>query len=140
MKEQMKKVANKAVKSHEARMHKRKFADGGSVDDIPTKKEIEMMRQVVKEAEMDKNMEKGYRAATKRDDSGKPTTQKAEKKGNSGGLFGKAMRVKQERKRMLDEAAGMKCGGSVKKKYAKGGSVTRGDGVCKKGHTKGKMY
>ena len=28
----------------------------------------------------------------------------------------------------------------VKKSYAKGGSVTRGDGACKKGHTKGKMY
>ena len=24
-------------------------------------------------------------------------------------------------------------------KYAKGGKVTRGDGICKKGHTKGKM-
>jgi hypothetical protein len=32
----------------------------------------------------------------------------------------------------------MKKGGSVKK-YAKGGSVSRGDGCCKKGHTKGKM-
>jgi hypothetical protein len=32
---------------------------------------------------------------------------------------------------------GMKKGGSVK--YAKGGKVTRGDGICKKGHTKGKM-
>ena len=29
--------------------------------------------------------------------------------------------------------------GSGIKKYAKGGSVTRADGVCKKGHTKGKM-
>ena len=25
------------------------------------------------------------------------------------------------------------------KRYAKGGSVTRGDGVCQKGHTKGRM-
>lgn len=25
------------------------------------------------------------------------------------------------------------------KKYAKGGSVTRADGMCSKGHTKGKM-
>lgn len=140
MKEQMKKVANKAVKGHEARMHKRKFADGGSVDGTPTKKELDMMRQTVKDTEMDKNTEKGYKATTKRDDSGKPTTQKAGKKDNSGGLLGKAMRTKQDRKRMLDEAAGMKCGGSVKKKYAKGGSVTRGDGACKKGHTKGKMY
>ena len=32
----------------------------------------------------------------------------------------------------------MKKGGKVKK-YAKGGSVSRGDGCCKKGHTKGKM-
>ena len=33
-----------------------------------------------------------------------------------------------------------KKGGKVKaKKYASGGKVTRGDGVCKKGHTKGKM-
>ena len=31
----------------------------------------------------------------------------------------------------------MKKGGKVKK-YAKGG-MTRGDGICKKGHTKGKM-
>lgn len=34
---------------------------------------------------------------------------------------------------------GMKKGGAVKK-MAKGGSVTRGDGACMKGHTKGKMY
>jgi hypothetical protein len=33
----------------------------------------------------------------------------------------------------------MAYGGSVKK-MAKGGSVTRGDGACMKGHTKGKMY
>lgn len=25
-------------------------------------------------------------------------------------------------------------------RMAKGGKVTRGDGMCKKGHTKGKMY
>lgn len=36
-------------------------------------------------------------------------------------------------------ATGMKKGGAVKK-MAKGGSVTRGDGACMKGHTKGKMY
>lgn len=35
-------------------------------------------------------------------------------------------------------AMGMKKGGAVKK-MAKGGSVTRGDGMCKKGHTKGTM-
>ena len=35
-------------------------------------------------------------------------------------------------------APGMKKGGKVKK-YASGGKVTRGDGICKKGHTKGKM-
>jgi hypothetical protein len=33
---------------------------------------------------------------------------------------------------------GMKHGGAVKK-YAKGGSVTRGDGIVKKGHTKGRI-
>jgi hypothetical protein len=33
------------------------------------------------------------------------------------------------------EEAGMKKGGSVKAKS----KVTRGDGICKKGHTKGKM-
>jgi hypothetical protein len=27
----------------------------------------------------------------------------------------------------------------VDQKYAKGGSVTRGDGIVKKGHTKGKI-
>ena len=36
-----------------------------------------------------------------------------------------------------EEATAMKKGGKVKK-HAKGG-VTRGDGICKKGHTKGKM-
>ncbi len=35
------------------------------------------------------------------------------------------------RKRMDMEGSGPK--------YAKGGSVTRADGVCKKGHTKGRM-
>lgn len=38
-----------------------------------------------------------------------------------------------------DEAGYKKGGGVKKKKYASGGKVTRGDGVCKKGHTKGKM-
>jgi len=33
---------------------------------------------------------------------------------------------------------GMKKGGMVKG-YAKGGKVTRGDGACMKGHTKGTM-
>jgi len=32
----------------------------------------------------------------------------------------------------------MRKGGKVKK-MARGGKVTRGDGICKKGHTKGKM-
>jgi hypothetical protein len=35
-------------------------------------------------------------------------------------------------------AMGMKKGGTVKG-YAKGGKVTRGDGACMKGHTKGMM-
>ena len=30
-------------------------------------------------------------------------------------------------------------GFKLKKSFAKGGNVTRGDGICKKGHTKGKM-
>lgn len=30
-------------------------------------------------------------------------------------------------------------GVKVKGRFAKGGKVTRGDGICKKGHTKGKM-
>ena len=37
-----------------------------------------------------------------------------------------------------EAVGGMKKGGKVKK-YASGGKVTRGDGICKKGHTKGKM-
>jgi len=36
------------------------------------------------------------------------------------------------------QPAEMAYGGKVKK-MAKGGSVTRGDGACMKGHTKGKM-
>ena len=31
-----------------------------------------------------------------------------------------------------------KMSGQVQR-YAKGGSVTRGDGICRKGHTKGRM-
>jgi hypothetical protein len=38
-------------------------------------------------------------------------------------------------KRMYD----MTVNPGVDKKYAKGGSVTRGDGIAKKGHTKGKI-
>ena len=41
-------------------------------------------------------------------------------------------------KKMGYKKGGMACGGKMKK-YAKGGSVTRGDGACMKGHTKGKM-
>lgn len=51
------------------------------------------------------------------------------------------MKKKGAPKSMLEHEkaeAGMKRGGSTKK-YAKGGSVTRADGVAKKGHTKGKM-
>lgn len=36
------------------------------------------------------------------------------------------------------QPTGMAYGGKVKK-MAKGGSVTRGDGACMRGHTKGKM-
>lgn len=40
---------------------------------------------------------------------------------------------------MMARPMGMKKGGMAKG-YAKGGKVTRGDGACMKGHTKGKMY
>lgn len=40
---------------------------------------------------------------------------------------------------MRAKPMGMKKGGAVKK-MGKGGNVTRGDGACMKGHTKGKMY
>jgi hypothetical protein len=40
-------------------------------------------------------------------------------------------------KTLLPEQSAMKCGGKVKA-YAKGGSVTRGDGCAQRGHTKGK--
>lgn len=40
---------------------------------------------------------------------------------------------------MTARPMGMKKGGMAKG-YAKGGKVTRGDGACMKGHTKGKMY
>ena len=54
----------------------------------------------------------------------------------------KAMQAIQENKRMADararEAAAAKRR-AARPKYAKGGKVTRGDGICKKGHTKGKM-
>ena len=57
--------------------------------------------------------------------------------------------TKAEKRRKAERAAaggaespeaggGMRKGGKVKK-MAKGGKVTRGDGICKKGHTKGKM-
>jgi hypothetical protein len=36
-------------------------------------------------------------------------------------------------------AAQMRRAGQKPKAYAKGGSVTRADGMCSKGHTKGKM-
>lgn len=53
-----------------------------------------------------------------------------------------ARQAVQEEKRMADararEAAAAKRR-AKRPKYAKGGKVTRGDGICKKGHTKGKM-
>lgn len=82
--------------------------------DTPTKKQMAEMRKQRDEARMDKGTEAGYKATTKRDDSGAVTKpeEKAEKK---------------------------KRGGTVGKKYAKGGSVSRGDGCCKRGKTKGRM-
>jgi hypothetical protein len=47
-------------------------------------------------------------------------------------------REEEEEEEKARAGAGMKKGGKVKK-MAKGGKVTRGDGICKKGHTKGKM-
>jgi hypothetical protein len=45
------------------------------------------------------------------------------------------------RMEMQEEAAPVRMAkGGMVKGYAKGGMVTRGDGVCKKGRTKGKMY
>jgi hypothetical protein len=66
-----------------------------------------------------------------------------------GNLAANKMEDRDERKRQAammgmptpDAAApAMKKGGKVKsKKYAKGGYVKSADGICKKGHTKGKM-
>jgi len=65
------------------------------------------------------------------------------------GLAGMAARdaLRKKKKKKAGEPDGgmtagaeptMRKGGKVKK-MAKGGKVTRGDGICKKGHTKGKM-
>ena len=46
------------------------------------------------------------------------------------------------RKRMDMKGSGpamMMAKGGMAKGYKKGGGVTRADGICKKGHTKGKM-
>lgn len=58
--------------------------------------------------------------------------------------------MKESKKMMAKEVEFMKKKGAPKsmirheereaKKYAKGGSVTRGDGICTKGHTKGRVY
>jgi len=50
----------------------------------------------------------------------------------------KRRRRKKEAGSAPDAGEGMRKGGKVKK-MAKGGKVTRGDGIAKKGHTKGKM-
>jgi len=47
-------------------------------------------------------------------------------------------KTREDLKKRPFKKGGMACGGKTKK-YAKGGSVTRGDGACMKGHTKGKM-
>ncbi len=53
-----------------------------------------------------------------------------------------ALEKRRRRKKEVGETPeageGMRKGGKVKK-MAKGGKVTRGDGIAKKGHTKGKM-
>ena len=58
---------------------------------------------------------------------------KAMKKG------GIAEAIKKHEKSSPVHKAGLKYGGTAKKKMASGGKVTRADGCIKKGHTKGKM-
>lgn len=70
------------------------------------------------------------------------------KKYQMGGMAAMGGETEDERRRKMMRGAmgggmgggmpAMKKGGKVKK-YASGGKVTRGDGACKKGHTKGKM-
>ena len=68
----------------------------------------------------------------------------------AGGLGALALRNAMRRKKKSQDAKGMEVGdvtgqptemryGGKVKKMAKGGSVTRGDGACMKGHTKGRM-
>jgi hypothetical protein len=74
------------------------------------------------------------------------------KKYQMGGMAAMGGETEEERRRRMMRGAmgggmggggampAMKKGGMAKmKKYAKGGKVTRGDGMCSKGHTKGKM-
>jgi len=124
MKQQMKAVAKKEVKTHEKKMHGmkcggkvKKYAEGG---DIPTKAQKEEMRGQVQDARNKKAAEDYQK------------NKKTEKKDKSGGLLGGAKRGLSNRQKQLDEAMGMKKGGKVKK-YAKGG------GVEHKGKTKGKL-
>ena len=68
---------------------------------------------------------------------------------DKGRKFAKGGSMKESKKMMSKEVAFMKKKGAPKsmirheereaKGYKKGGSVTRADGICKKGHTKGKM-
>lgn len=70
-------------------------------------------------------------------------------KADKGRKFAGGGDVKESKKMMEKEVAFMKKKGAPKsmirheereaKGYKKGGSVTRADGVCKKGHTRGKM-
>lgn len=67
-----------------------------------------------------------------------------------GGLGALALRNAMRRNKKSQDAKAMEVGdvtgqptemryGGKVKKMAKGGSVTRGDGACMKGHTKGRM-
>lgn len=110
MKDKMKMVAKKEVKGHEERMHGKKMAKGGS-------------------------------CGTKRyADGGKVNTDHLVAKEDKQAAVNKARDVQIKKDREMMEKKYPPKKPEVKKSYAKGGSVTRGDGACKKGHTKGKMY
>lgn len=79
-----------------------------------------------------KSMPKGNKPGKK----AAPPMQKAKPKMRTIPIDGGAVELPEDEPYGLERP--MKKGGKVKK-YAKGGSVTRGDGACKKGHTKGKM-
>lgn len=109
MNDKMKMVAKKEVKGHEARMHGKKMAKGGTCGS------------------------KRYA------EGGKVNTDHLVAKEDKQDAVNKARdaEIQKDREMMEKKYPPKK---PAPKKYAKGGSVTRGDGACKKGHTKGKMY